>query len=552
MAKATGHITAADVHDGDNSYFHIAWADDAVGTNFSTTTPATRTYIGTYTDSTLTASANHADYTWSLYVGAVGDDGTDGDDGAPGSRGSRQMVVTVSTVNSATGGSSLATSKSASNPWQSAGSISATTTQGLKVSNWVKNNSAGSDGTLIPNDAVTVYHVANQWSSTRSYDGSGNWITVEEVIDGNLLVQGSISANKLIIGGGAGALNPAAIGADSSGSAAAAQAAAIAASDSSGSAAAAQAAAIAASDSSGSAAAAQAAAIAASDSSGSAAAARVAAIASASTDASTKVAAVTNNIYTANTTTIAGGKITTGTVTADRLILNNNALQVEGNNLTIAGAALNRTHILSAGTTTVIPVPYLATSMVMTGCAAGGGRSSHTNTTNDRRYTGGAGGGAAATDYRAAVAANITHVRVIVGSGVSSANGQATSVATSTNNGGSYSTILTLGGGNKNGTATNSPSNGYAGGSTAPWAAGQTANGQTGLGQTSGYGGGQAGLGSGTTRTDWEYGNGGYGSAIPVGFGGGAGGGAGPRANGALAWSALRGGHGFMILTFGV
>ena len=188
------------------------------------------------------------------------------------------MVVTVSAVNSATGGSALATSESASNPWQSAGSISATTAQGLKVSNWVKNNSAGFDGTLIPNDTVTVYHVANQWSSTRSYDGSGNWITVEEVIDGNLLVQGSISSTKLIIGGGAGELNPAAIGADSSGSAAAAQAAAIAASDSSGSAAAAQA----------------------------------AAISSASSDASSKVAVVTNNIYTANTTTIAGSKITTG------------------------------------------------------------------------------------------------------------------------------------------------------------------------------------------------------------------------------------------------
>jgi hypothetical protein len=103
------------------------------------------------------------------------------------------MSVEVNTVNSASGGSSLATSKSTGNPWQSTGNISATSGQGLKVTNWVKNNSSGADGTIVVHDRVTVYGTSSQWAATRFYNGS-QWVAVTEIIDGNLLVTGSINA----------------------------------------------------------------------------------------------------------------------------------------------------------------------------------------------------------------------------------------------------------------------------------------------------------------------------------------------------------------------
>ena len=119
--------------------------------------------------------------------------------GVGGARGSRTFSIDVATLNAATSvGSALATSNDATNPWQNGSDLDATVTQGLRVADWVKNHSDGEDGTIVALDTVTVYHVANQWSATRYYTGSV-WQTAAQVIDGNLLVQGSVAAQKLVL-----------------------------------------------------------------------------------------------------------------------------------------------------------------------------------------------------------------------------------------------------------------------------------------------------------------------------------------------------------------
>lgn len=62
--------------DGSDSYFHVAWATSADGTQgFSTTESAGKTYIGVYADQTAADSTQPADYSWSLIKGADGIDG---------------------------------------------------------------------------------------------------------------------------------------------------------------------------------------------------------------------------------------------------------------------------------------------------------------------------------------------------------------------------------------------------------------------------------------------------------------------------------------------
>jgi hypothetical protein len=124
---------------------------------------------------------------------------SDGVAGVAGVRGNRQYTELVESVNAAVGGTPLASTNDIANPWQSPAVLSTTTDEGLKVSNWVKNNSIGSDGTLVFLDTVTVYSVGNQWSTTRFYNGT-DWVIANEVIDGNLLVDGTISTQKIAAG----------------------------------------------------------------------------------------------------------------------------------------------------------------------------------------------------------------------------------------------------------------------------------------------------------------------------------------------------------------
>ncbi len=72
--------------DGQPSYTHIAYADDASGNGFSQD-PSGKTYIGIYSDHTATDSTDITKYKWSLIKGAQGAKGDQGIPGAAGANG---------------------------------------------------------------------------------------------------------------------------------------------------------------------------------------------------------------------------------------------------------------------------------------------------------------------------------------------------------------------------------------------------------------------------------------------------------------------------------
>tara|TARA_R110000744_G_scaffold5250_2_gene18313 strand:+ start:382 stop:3435 length:3054 start_codon:yes stop_codon:yes gene_type:complete len=152
---------------------------------------------------------------------------------------------------------------------------------------------------------VVITYANGKLSGRYIRSGSSDtWVAPATFIDGDLIVDGTISAShiqanaidatKLVVTG-TNAVTAATVGADTAGSAAAAEAA--------------------------------------SDASGSAATA----LADAKVDATTKVAVVTNNIYTTGTTTIDGGNITTDSITA---------VQIDAN-------AINTTHLVVSGTNAI-------------------------------------------------------------------------------------------------------------------------------------------------------------------------------------------------------
>ena len=95
--------------DGKTTYVHIAYASNATGTsNFSTTDPTGRTYIGVLTDTNLPDSTNPADYSWSLIKGADGAQGPQGIQGPVGANG-KNTYVHFAYANSANGATSFST-----------------------------------------------------------------------------------------------------------------------------------------------------------------------------------------------------------------------------------------------------------------------------------------------------------------------------------------------------------------------------------------------------------------------------------------------------------
>ena len=155
--------------------------------------------------------------------------------------------------------------------------------------------------------------------------GADTWVAPEKIIDGDLVVDGtiaashiqatSIDATKLVITG-TNAINYSTVGADVAGAAAAAIVTAATAAQTKADLA--QVTAEAYAD--GIVTAEEARAIA--DATAKANAAQAAAETAAAIDAAAKVAVVTDNIYSTNTTTIDGGNITTGTITSNRMYAN--------------------------------------------------------------------------------------------------------------------------------------------------------------------------------------------------------------------------------------
>lgn len=98
--------------DGLTTYVHIAYANSSNGSsNFSTTEPTGRAYIGVYTDTAVPDSTDYTKYTWSLIKGADGSVGPTGATGAPGPKGSDGLTtyVHIAYANSANGATSFST-----------------------------------------------------------------------------------------------------------------------------------------------------------------------------------------------------------------------------------------------------------------------------------------------------------------------------------------------------------------------------------------------------------------------------------------------------------
>jgi hypothetical protein len=77
--------------DGEDAFFHVAWANSADGlTDFSTTVAANKLYMGTYTDHTQTDSQIPGNYKW---VRVKGDTGSRGPQGNPGVNGDDGISV---------------------------------------------------------------------------------------------------------------------------------------------------------------------------------------------------------------------------------------------------------------------------------------------------------------------------------------------------------------------------------------------------------------------------------------------------------------------------
>lgn len=100
-----------------------------------------------------------------------GTNGTNGSNGSSGADGQRGTV----TIAAATGGTS----------WSSSEANAAVAAAGY--------------GSPINRDIVTLYNTSGGYSGTRFYD-SGTWVALTAYIDGNMLVTGTLSANKVSAG----------------------------------------------------------------------------------------------------------------------------------------------------------------------------------------------------------------------------------------------------------------------------------------------------------------------------------------------------------------
>lgn len=107
------------------------------------------------------------DKVFSISKSKAGSDGTLGHDGA---RGSQTFYVAIS---------------------------------GTSFSDSVATSTASTGGGPIYGDVVTQYDNSNNFSLSKYWNGSG-WTTINAVVDGNLLVQGSVGAQKLIVNNGSG------------------------------------------------------------------------------------------------------------------------------------------------------------------------------------------------------------------------------------------------------------------------------------------------------------------------------------------------------------
>jgi hypothetical protein len=150
---------------GSTLYTWVAYADSANGaTNFTTGSGTGKSYIGISNNNlSATESLLYTDYTWSLIKGSNGTNGTNGTNGVRG----------PATLSYAIAGTA----------WSDTSAQAALTSIGF--------------GAPIMMDVVTLYNSASAFSQTRYYSGSA-WLTMGIYLNGNMLVTGTITTDKLV------------------------------------------------------------------------------------------------------------------------------------------------------------------------------------------------------------------------------------------------------------------------------------------------------------------------------------------------------------------
>ena len=159
---------------GTTTYTWFAYANNSSGSSgFTTGAWAGQTYIGIATNkTTATESQTPGDYTWSLIkgdqgvpgpAGANGTNGTNGTNGSAGARGSMTFYASGSVWSDTTANNTVTTVTGSS--------------------------------TKIIGDTVTISN-GSSFAATKYWGGS-SWLSPGVVIDGNLLVSGTMSASKI-------------------------------------------------------------------------------------------------------------------------------------------------------------------------------------------------------------------------------------------------------------------------------------------------------------------------------------------------------------------
>ena len=229
--QGTTGATGAAGPQGNSMYTWIAYANSADGTlNFTTGASSGHTYIGIANNQTSsTESTNPALYTWSKIQGDAGVPGTPGTDGAPTYTWFAYANNSTGTVGFTTGAwtnqtylglaANKLTSVESTNPadytWSKiqgndgpqgpsgqpgTRGASRFNTNGVIWSDGVATNTvlAQYPSGVIENDEVTITDGAT-YVMTKYWNG-GAWVPSGQVIDGNLIVTGSLSAAKISSG----------------------------------------------------------------------------------------------------------------------------------------------------------------------------------------------------------------------------------------------------------------------------------------------------------------------------------------------------------------
>lgn len=162
-------ITGEKGTDGQTTYTWIAYSDNASGSGMYQTPNSNTKYIGIAVNKTTpTESANPADYTWSLFKGADGQNGNDGADGQNGDNGNRGSIEIQ-----------IATSTGA---WSDATA------------------NASVPGSPVEHDRVTIYKSSDpKVQTTKRYNGS-SWVSYALRVHGSALIDDTLDAKVIRAG----------------------------------------------------------------------------------------------------------------------------------------------------------------------------------------------------------------------------------------------------------------------------------------------------------------------------------------------------------------